>query len=623
MPRTRLAATALLAALAACSSTKGPIGPDPDPVITYALALLTAPPATAEAGSTVSVTFRVTRSVDGGAATAAPGQPVTVTATGGGTLGNNQPTREFFSDNSGNVVVAWTLGSGAGAQGLQATGPTNVSAQATVTATAPVVTQLSLAQQIPANAITGVPFFTQPVVQLTRNGTPHAEAGVPVTVSVSSGSATVAVATGGTGTLTVNTDASGRATFTDLVLNGNGSNTLAFSTPGATTITSEPTTVATQQPQQAVGFAYAPLPPATAGTVQYVRYTAASGTTELKVGVVDGTGDAQLFVRRVGWPTATQSDCSSTAPGASHQCIITGSDLSGTWYVAVRSASNTSEAFVAIRGLGPACIGGPMQLGVPVNDAAPYGGACGSRDDVHASRAYSLTIPNSMAMRIAYTSNRALAITFKRPQDLRMFQDPGSALTLTTLPILVAPGTYEIDVSDWFLGNVPTPRTSQVTVSEANPVFGDVCEAGFWASGGLTIGLNLSANNCVGTTPGTRSHRLYIPIARGQTMTVTMASTAFDPILRLRGSQTTSDVGPTLVTDDNGGGGTTARLVYTNNGPTAFFTLELSTTTPGGLGAYTFTGSFDIPVYDLRADEGGFVSVLRTIGVGPGLLDGK
>ena len=96
-----------------------------------------------------------------------------------------------------------------------------------------------------------------------------------------------------------------------------------------------------------------------------------------------------------------------------------------------------------------------------------------------------------------------------------------------------------------------------------------------------------------------------------------------DPILRLRGSQTTSDVGPTLVTDDNGGGGTTARLVYTNNGPTAFFTLELSTTTPGGLGAYTFTGSFDIPVYDLRADEGGFVSVLRTIGVGPGLLDGK
>ena len=59
------------------------------------------------------------------------------------------------------------------------------------------------------------------------------QSGVPVTVSVASGSATLG------GTLTVNTNSSGRATFSGLSLSGpTGAHTLRFSSPGLTEVVS-------------------------------------------------------------------------------------------------------------------------------------------------------------------------------------------------------------------------------------------------------------------------------------------------------------------------------------------------------------------------------------------------
>jgi hypothetical protein len=86
-----------------------------------------------------------------------------------------------------------------------------------------VATQLSLLSS-PATYDSGQPLSTALSVQVKDGlGTNILQAGIPVTVTVSSGAATLG------GTTTVNTDASGIATFSDLVINGNETVQLRFS----------------------------------------------------------------------------------------------------------------------------------------------------------------------------------------------------------------------------------------------------------------------------------------------------------------------------------------------------------------------------------------------------------
>ena len=86
----------------------------------------------------------------------------------------------------------------------------------------------------PAGARSGLPLAQPPVVQVRdANGNAASQASVPVTVAL--------VGTGATlgGTLTVNTNASGAAAFTNLVLTGRaGPYTLLFTAPGLTPATS-------------------------------------------------------------------------------------------------------------------------------------------------------------------------------------------------------------------------------------------------------------------------------------------------------------------------------------------------------------------------------------------------
>src|SRR5262249_4739545 len=92
----------------------------------------------------------------------------------------------------------------------------------------------------------GIPFFQQPVVQVADiSGNPVAQAGVPVTVAVASGTGALGVAALAPGSgeganvaqLTVNSDATGKARFSDVLLNGSGTVTLQFSSPGYAAVT--------------------------------------------------------------------------------------------------------------------------------------------------------------------------------------------------------------------------------------------------------------------------------------------------------------------------------------------------------------------------------------------------
>ena len=89
----------------------------------------------------------------------------------------------------------------------------------------------------PGTSNSGVPFTTQPVVQV-RDGANNvvSSAAIPVTASVAGGSGALA------GTTTV-TSSNGVATFMDLVITGSGSHTLTYTSPGLAAASSPPFTV--------------------------------------------------------------------------------------------------------------------------------------------------------------------------------------------------------------------------------------------------------------------------------------------------------------------------------------------------------------------------------------------
>lgn len=152
-------------------------------------------------------------------------------ASGGGSLGG---TVTATTDGTG--LATFTDLSISGAAGdrtlsFSATGLTGATSNVIAITAAP--SKLAITT-MPTSARSGVLFTIAPVIQLqSADGGAVAQAGVPVTVSVASGPATLG------GTLTVNTDASGRATFTGLSLSGLvGDHTLRFTAPELTEVVS-------------------------------------------------------------------------------------------------------------------------------------------------------------------------------------------------------------------------------------------------------------------------------------------------------------------------------------------------------------------------------------------------
>ena len=91
-----------------------------------------------------------------------------------------------------------------------------------------------------------------------------------------------------------------------------------------------------------------------------------------------------------------------------------------------------------------------------------------------------------------------------------------------------------------------------------------------------------------------------------------MASTAFDPFLKIETPAQTINTGlAVLASDDNSGGGTTARVSYTNPstlGDGVGIMVEATSAAAGGLGAYTITLTIApdfpnvvAPVFQLRS----------------------
>ena len=219
--------TALLAAAGLrCSSDGGIIEP-PAPA---SLAPISGNDQTAPAGEPLPAPL-VVRVLDDEGGPAA-GVTVQWSVEGGGSVSPSAvPT-----GSDGLASVTRVLGPDPGEQITRATVSGLQGSPVTFTATAvdgdsPV---LVLATQPSGEAVSGAALAVQPAVQLQDgDGNDVAQEGLAVTASLATGSGTLG------GTLTRTTDASGRATFTDLSITGPaGSYTLRFAAPGVVAATS-------------------------------------------------------------------------------------------------------------------------------------------------------------------------------------------------------------------------------------------------------------------------------------------------------------------------------------------------------------------------------------------------
>ena len=159
------------------------------------------------------------------------GVPVTWTVeSGGGSV--SPPSAATGAD--GHASTAWTLGPAIGSQRVEASAPGAGSVQFSATATAGAPSTLGLVVQPSASAQVGVPFERQPVVQVRdAAGNPVQAPGVTVTAAIASGSGQLI------GTTTQTTGSDGRATFTNLGIQGaTGAHSLIFAAGGLTSVTS-------------------------------------------------------------------------------------------------------------------------------------------------------------------------------------------------------------------------------------------------------------------------------------------------------------------------------------------------------------------------------------------------
>jgi hypothetical protein len=166
----------------------------------------------------------------------------------------NQGTVTTSEDGSASVV--WTLGQTQGQQSATASFQGAAGSPITFTATATQGTspRLAMVTQPSDTTQSGFALSRQPGVQLEGpDGTPILQAGVGVTAAIASGGGTLS------GTTTIQTNSSGIAQFTDLVITGsNGPRTLIFAAAAYTPAVSATVEVVTTGPSAATSTARVP-----------------------------------------------------------------------------------------------------------------------------------------------------------------------------------------------------------------------------------------------------------------------------------------------------------------------------------------------------------------------------
>jgi hypothetical protein len=298
------------------------------------------------------------------------GATVTWAVTAGG--GSPNPASST-TDANGQAGTSWTLGAAPGTNTLNASVAGVGTATFTATGVSGAPSQLAVVTQPSQTARIGTAFGRQPVIQVRDGqGNDVNQNGVSVTAAVASGAGTLG------GTATRVTDGQGRATFTDLQINGGvGAHTLIFAAAGYTSATSTSinvqkatttTTIASDQPDPSapnaavtVTFTVTSSAGTPSGTVQV---TASGGGETCSAAVSSGSCSITLTATGNRTLTASYSGDASFDPSSdteSHQVIAPNSPPNSN-----DDAYSTSEDNPQLSIAAPGVLG---------NDTDPDGGS--------------------------------------------------------------------------------------------------------------------------------------------------------------------------------------------------------------------------------------------------------
>ena len=144
----------------------------------------------------------------------------------------------------------------------------------------------------------------------------------------------------------------------------------------------------------------------------------------------------------------------------------------------------------------------------------------------------------------------------------------------TTLKALLPAGTYVLGANAY-----PNSTGGYALSSAADNTDVSNCEVVFAAKGTSTV-QSLVTSDCDGNTSFSDNYIVFIP--SGQSITVTLSSSAFDAFLELYGAQ------GQLAVNDNGPAGTDAILTFTATS-SAFYVIRAESAGYFSTGAYTIS----------------------------------
>lgn len=146
---------------------------------------------------------------------------------------------------------------------------------------------------------------------------------------------------------------------------------------------------------------------------------------------------------------------------------------------------------------------------------------------------------------------------------------------------LLPSGTYHVEASRKGASE-PPGGAYQLGLTT---VVGDTasCGVSVYAAMGARVTRELGPSDCAGTRG--REDRITVHLQRGQVLTVTMTSSAFDAFLLL-----SDDSDRSLATDDDGAGGTDARIIFTAP-ETGFYQVRPTGYDSAARGRYTISFS--------------------------------
>ncbi len=271
-----------------------------------------------------------------------PGVAVHWAVTGGGSVSRSQ----VVSGADGRAAVVRRLGDVVGVATTTATVDELSPVGFTSTAQAGAVSNLSVATQPSDAAVTGVPLARQPVIQAEDGTGQPAGAGVAVAVSVDG--ATLS------GDTEIETDETGVARFTDLVLTGaEGSYTLTFSASGFVSAQSSPVALAAE-PVETDRLAIATQPSADAengvafAQQPAVRAENANGDPlgagiDVTASATGATLSGTVTVATDAGGVATFTDLALTGPSGSYALTFSAADFASVESDAVTLQTTATE----------------------------------------------------------------------------------------------------------------------------------------------------------------------------------------------------------------------------------------------------------------------------------------